>query len=80
MAKAAAPKEQAKKGTDRDSTTGYRVNTKKYVVYQTWQSRGSLEDGLRAALKFLGKHDAAAEQRTRGSVRAWFREFDRKFR
>ena len=79
MAKARAPKEQAKKGTNRDPATGYRVTTKKFVVYQAWKSKGSKEDGLKAALKFLGTHDKAAEQRTRGSVHAWFREFEKKF-
>ncbi len=80
MAKAAAPKEQAKEGTKKDATTGYRVTTKKYVVYKTWKGKGSQEEALKVALKFMGTHDKAAEERTRGSVRAWFREFERKFK
>ncbi len=79
MAKAVATKEQAKKGTEKDSKTGYRVSTKKFKVYEVWRSKGSLEDGLKAALKFLGKSDAATQKYTKGSVYSWFKEFDRKF-
>ena len=79
MAKA---KEQTKKAAQkgRDSATGLRTGTKKFSVYQVWKSGKPEEEGVKAALKFLGTHDAAAENSTKASVIAWFREFDRKFR
>ncbi len=79
MAKAGATKEQEKKGPEIDPVTGYRTNTKKFAVYQCWKAKKSLEDGTKAALKHMGKHDAAGERSTRGSVRSWYREFDRRF-
>ena len=79
MAKAGAPKEQAKKGMEKDSATGYRLGTKKFKVYEVWKAKGSLEDGIKAALKHLGKHDEAAEKSTKGSVYSWYKEFNRKF-
>ena len=30
------------------------------------------------AMKFLGSTDKVTEKRTRGSIRAWYREFERK--
>ncbi len=69
---------EAPKG--RDSDTGLRIGTKKFSVYQVWRAGKPEEEGLKAALKFLGKHDAAAENSTRGSVKSWYREFDRKFK
>ncbi len=79
MAKAKESKQEIKNGTEKDPATGLRTGTKKFVVYQCWKAKKSLEDGTKAALKHMGKHDAAGERSTRGSVRSWYREFDRRF-
>lgn len=62
----------------RDASTGYRTETKKYAVFGVYRAGGTMGEALKTALKFLGTHDAAAEKSTKGSVRAWYREFDRK--
>ena len=75
--KAKASKQQAKKSTAVPKTP--RTGTKKYATFEVWKSGGTLEQALAAALKFVGKSDAGVEKSTKGSVYAWFREFDRRF-
>ena len=78
MAKAQT-QEKAKKGKIPDPTIGPRVNTKKRAVYECWKSGGNEDACYDAALKFMGKRDAAAEKSTRGSTIAWRKEFKNKY-
>lgn len=61
-----------------DKQSGLRLGTKKFKVYESYKSGGTMEQATKAALSFQGKTDEASRKSTEASVRSWFRDFERK--
>ncbi len=78
MAKKEHPKRAPEKG--KDAASGLRLGTKKFCTYEAWKAGKSEEDCTNDALNFQGNTNVEGTCSTTNSVKAWRKEFDRRWK